>query len=206
MNPWVSMAISVVIAYLLGSLNFSIIISKLLLKKDIRNYGSGNAGSTNSLRVMGGKKTILVLLGDILKGFVAMIICMLICDDEMMGVAKVASGIACVLGHSFPVYFGFRGGKGVLTTAAVGAFVDWRVCLTALGIFFIVVMISKFVSLGSVITMCSLPLLFYLYGGKNVVPNIWFGSLIAVLVVFLPRGNIKRLIAGTENKLSFKKK
>ncbi|MBQ7119726.1 MAG: glycerol-3-phosphate 1-O-acyltransferase PlsY [Oscillospiraceae bacterium] len=206
MNPWVSMAISVVIAYLLGSLNFSIIISKLLLKKDIRNYGSGNAGSTNSLRVMGGKKTILVLLGDILKGFVAMIICMLICDDEMMGVAKVASGIACVLGHSFPVYFGFRGGKGVLTTAAVGAFVDWRVCLTALGIFFIVVMISKFVSLGSVITMCSLPLLFYLYGGKNVVPNIWFGSLIAVLVVFLHRGNIKRLIAGTENKLSFKKK
>lgn len=206
MNQWVLTAISVVIAYLLGSLNFSIIISKLLLKKDIRDFGSGNAGSTNSLRVMGGKKTILVLLGDILKGFVAIIICMLICDDETMGIAKVASGIACVLGHSFPVYFGFRGGKGVLTTAAVGAFIDWRVCLTALAIFFVVVAISKFVSLGSIITMCSLPLLFYLYGGENVVPNIWFGFVIAVLVVFLHRGNIKRLIAGTENKLSFKKK
>ena len=206
MNIYVLSAISVVVAYLLGSLNFSIIISKLLLKKDIRNYGSGNAGSTNSLRVMGGKKTILVLLGDILKGVVAMIICNLICDSSILGETRVASGIACVLGHSFPVYFGFRGGKGVLTTAAVGAFIDWRVCLTALGIFFIVVTIWKFVSLGSIIAICSLPLLFYLYGGEYVIPNICFGFVIAVLVVYLHRGNIKRLVAGTENKLSFKKK
>ncbi len=206
MNIYVLSAISVVVAYLLGSLNFSIIISKLLLKKDIRNYGSGNAGSTNSLRVMGGKKTILVLLGDILKGVVAMIICNLICDATLLGATRVAAGIACVLGHSFPVYFGFKGGKGVLTTAAVGAFIDWRVCLTALAVFFVVVLIWKFVSLGSIAAIGPLPIWFYLYGGENMIPNVCFGFIVAVLIVYLHRGNIKRLLAGTENKLSFKKK
>ena len=206
MNNYVLSAISVVAAYLLGSLNFSIIISKLLLKKDIRNYGSGNAGSTNSLRVMGGKKTILVLLGDILKGVVAMIICNLICDKTLLGETKVATGIACVLGHSFPVYFGFKGGKGVLTTAAVGAFIEWHVCITALAVFFVVVIIWKYVSLGSIAAIAPLPFWFYIYGGEYMIPNICFGFVIAVLIVYLHRGNIKRLLSGTENKLSFKKK
>ncbi len=197
--------ISAVAAYLLGSLNFAIIISKLTMKKDIRECGSGNAGSTNALRVMGGKKTIFVLLGDIVKGLLAMLVCVLICDEEILGVAKVITGLACVLGHSFPIYFGFKGGKGVLTTASVGACIDWRVCLTALCFFAVVVAISKFVSLGSIATMWTLPLLFYLYGGVNV-PNICFGFVIAILITYLHRSNIKRLVSGTENKLSFKKK
>ncbi len=197
--------ISAIVAYLLGSLNSAIIVSKLTMKKDIRECGSGNAGSTNALRVMGGKKTILVLLGDIVKGLLAMLVCVLICDEEVLGVAKVVSGVACVLGHSFPIYFGFKGGKGVLTTASVGACIDWRVCVTALCVFFIVVAISKFVSLGSIVTMWTLPLLFYIFSGVNV-PNICFGFVIAVLITYLHRSNIKRLIKGNENKLSFKKK
>lgn len=215
MSTVIKFIITAVAAYLLGSLNFSIIISKLTLKKDIRDYGSGNAGSTNSLRVMGMKKTVFVLIGDALKGVVAVLLAVPIMygeAPELIQTAKIVASVLSVLGHAFPVYFGFRGGKGVLTTAFSAMVIDWRVSLIAIAIFVIIVAITKFVSLGSIIAVCTAPIQFALfYGLKDGfavadIKYIVYGLILASVVTYLHRGNIKRLVTGTENKLSFKKK
>ena len=200
--------IAIVLAYLLGSLNFSIIISKLTLKKDIRDFGSGNAGTTNSLRVMGMKKTIFVLLGDILKGVVAIFVATRLVSDANLAILRSAASLACILGHTFPVFFKFRGGKGVLTTAAVVGSFNLPVCLIAVSVFVIIVAITRYVSLGSIIAIWTVPFLFALFEGvgfDNGLVYIIFGVIIAAFVTFLHRSNIKRLIAGNENKLKFKK-
>lgn len=200
--------IAVVLAYLLGSLNFSIIISKLTLKKDVRDYGSGNAGTTNSLRVMGMKKTVFVILGDILKGVAAVIIAKkLAWDAPSIALVNSLASVACILGHTFPVFFRFRGGKGVLTTAAVIGSFNLPVCLIAVSVFIIIVAIWRYVSLGSMIAIWTVPFLFMLFEGftSEGIVYIVLGVLIAAFVTFLHRANIKRLAAGNENKLKFKK-
>ncbi len=199
--------ISAIIAYLLGSLNFSIIISKLTLNKDVRDYGSGNAGTTNSLRVMGIKKTLIVILGDILKGVAAVLITNAIFANNSGALAKAIAGFACVLGHTFPVFFAFRGGKGVLTTAAVVGCCDIRICIIAVLVFLIIVAITRFVSLGSIIAIWTVPILFASFWGfsPDGIIYVCFGAIIAVFVTVLHRSNIKRLIEGNENKLKFKK-
>lgn len=195
--------IAVVCAYLLGSLNFSIIISKLTLKKDVRDFGSGNAGTTNSLRVMGLQKTLFVILGDILKGVLAVFLATVIVPEGKVEVVRAVSGAACVLGHTYPVFFGFRGGKGVLTTAAVIGCCNIWVCLIAVSVFVVIVAITRFVSLGSMIAVWTVPFLFLAFNGALV--YIVFSVLVASFVTYLHRSNIKRLIGGTENKLTFKK-
>ena len=131
-------AIIAVCAYLLGSLSFAIIVSKLTLGKDIRNYGSGNAGLTNAYRTMGAKKTLLVLLGDIAKGAAAVSIGMVLAGP----VGKLTAGIFVILGHMFPLYFGFKGGKGVLVGAVMLAFFDWRVFGIAFVLFLLILFLS----------------------------------------------------------------
>ncbi len=199
--------ISAIIAYLLGSLNFSIIISKLTLKKDVRDFGSGNAGTTNSLRVMGIKKTLIVILGDILKGVAAVLIATAIFAEDVNATVRSLAGFSCILGHTYPVFFGFRGGKGVLTTAAVVGSWDIRICLIAVSVFLIVVAITRFVSLGSIIAIWTVPFLFAAFYGfsPDGIIYICFGVLVASFVTVLHRSNIKRLLAGNENKLKFKK-
>ncbi len=200
----------VIVAYLLGSLNFSIIVSKLLLKKDIRDYGSGNAGTTNSYRVMGGTKASLVILGDMIKGFAAIALVTPIIGDQpsLADFVEVMAGMAAVLGHAFPVFFGFRGGKGVLTTAAVVLCIDWKVCVIAIALFVIIVAITRYVSLGSMIAVGSAFVWFYLFYGftPKGLMYIIFGLVLALLVVVLHIPNIKRLASGTENKFKFKRK
>ena len=199
-----------VISYLLGSLNFAIIISKMTYKKDIRDFGSGNAGSTNALRIMGVKKTIFVVLGDVLKTVIAVNISGHIARSvpgANVHLAAALASAACILGHTYPVFFGFRGGKGVLTTAAALACLDIRIFAIALPAFIIVVAIKGFVSLGSIIAVWTIPLvhiLFYGFNSERIEYLILFIST-AVFVTVLHRDNIKRLIAGTENKLKFKK-
>lgn len=200
--------IAIVVAYLLGSLSSATIVSKIAIKKDIRELGSGNAGTTNALRVMGWSKTVFVLLGDILKNVIAMLLVRPIMGEYDPSLALVFAGIACVLGHTFPIFFGFRGGKGVLSTATVAMFVDWRVSLIAILVFVIVVVITKYVSLGSVIAVCTAPIQFALYnGGINAesAKYVFFGAFLAILVTTLHHANIGRLIAGTESKIKFKK-
>jgi len=207
MSVAVRYIISILCAYLLGSLNFSIIISKLTLNKDVRDFGSGNAGTTNSLRVMGMKKTVMVILGDILKGIVAIFVATKIVSDSNIAVVRALASIACVLGHTYPIFFQFRGGKGVLTTAAVVGCYNLPVCLIAVSVFIVVVALTRYVSLGSIIAIWTVPVLFALFEGVGFDGMVYIilGVFLAVFITFLHRTNIKRLIAGNENKLKFKK-
>lgn len=193
----------IIVGYLLGSLNFSIIVSKLFLKQDIRNFGSGNAGSTNAFRVMGGKKTLLVMLGDMLKGVLGVLFAWIVFHGQIMGSFPVMiAGFSVVVGHAFPVYFKFRGGKGILTSAAVFMFFDWRSLVIILSIFLITVFLTRFVSLGSILAAAAFPItILFLYPGN------WLYFVIAVLwgggAIYLHRGNIKRLLAHNEKKFYF---
>ena len=188
------------LSYLLGSLSFAIIICRLTLGKDIRTYGSGNAGLTNAYRTMGAGKTVLVLVGDIAKAAVALAVAGMLAG--MLG--KLIAGIFVILGHVFPVYFGFRGGKGVLVGATMLAFLDWRIFVIALGLFFIAVILTKWVSLGSIVGAISFPIsmqVFYQDIRLTVI-----SACMAAAVIFMHRSNIKRILTGTENKFSFHSK
>lgn len=184
-------------AYLLGSLSFAIIICKLTLHKDIRAYGSGNAGLTNAYRTMGASKTLLVLVGDIAKAAVALAIGGAI--GGMMG--KLVAGIFVILGHVFPVYFGFRGGKGVLVGATMLFFLDWRIFAIALVLFVIAVGLTRWVSLGSILGAISFPITMQVFYQDIKLTVI--AALMAAAVVFMHRSNIKRILAGKENRFSF---
>ncbi len=187
-------------AYLLGSLSFAIIICKLTLGKDIRSYGSGNAGLTNAYRTMGAGKTLLVLFGDIAKAAAALAIGGVLAG--MMG--KLVAGIFVILGHVFPVYFGFRGGKGVLVGATMLVFLDWRIFLVALVLFVIAVALTRWVSLGSILGAISFPITMQVFYGDARLSVV--AALMAAAVVFMHRSNIKRILSGTENRFSFHSK
>lgn len=187
-------------AYLLGSLSFAIIICRITLHQDIRSYGSGNAGLTNAYRTMGAKRTLFVLLGDILKGAIAVTIGGFL--DGQMG--KLIAGIFAILGHVFPIYFGFRGGKGVLVGAVLLALFDWRIFIIVIAMFTVVVCITKWISLGSICAALMVP------GSMHYFYRDWRMTAIAIglaaAVIFLHRSNIRRILSGTENKFTFKVK
>ncbi len=201
-------------AYLLGSLNFGIILSKKLFHEDIRDSGSGNAGSTNMLRTYGKKAAALTLLLDMLKGGVAVMIGSLIMRGPIDGAA--ISALFVVIGHMFPCFFKFKGGKGVATTAMIMLVTRPFIFLIVLVAFLIIVLGTKYVSLGSIMGAMLFPVLLYRLDTKNVVDELtdvgdkgWLAIcfvLIMLLVVFMHRANIKRLWEGKESKLSFGKK
>jgi len=187
-------------AYLLGSLNFALIISKLKFRDDIRKYGSGNAGMTNMLRTYGKAAAAFTLLGDAAKAALAIAVGGLLCG--MIG-AYIA-GFFCILGHMYPLYYKFKGGKGVVTSAVMVLMLDWRVFLVLLAVFLLIVASTKYVSLGSIMCMLIYPLLLYRFTGPGI--NIIFAFAIAVLVIFKHRDNIQRLLERRENRISFGKK
>lgn len=193
-------AIIAVCAYLLGSLSFAIIVSKVTLGKDIRNYGSGNAGLTNAYRTMGAGKTLFVLLGDIAKGAAAVSIGAMLAGP----VGKLVAGIFVILGHMFPLYFGFRGGKGVLVGAVMLLLFDWRIFLIAFALFFLAVLLTRWISLGSILGAISFPIATLAFYDDPVLTAMAFGM--AVAVIFMHRSNIARILRGEENKFSFKSK
>ncbi|HEV8232627.1 MAG TPA: glycerol-3-phosphate 1-O-acyltransferase PlsY [Thermoanaerobaculia bacterium] len=190
----------VVVAYLLGSISFAVLIVRATTGKDIRAEGSGNAGATNVLRAHGRKLALLVALLDVAKGAGAVLLMRLVTADPVW---TAAAGVAAVLGHVFPVFYGFRGGKGVAT--AVGAFLVLAplALLCCLAVFVLVVALTRYVSLGSVIAMVLLPpvagLLFR--APRSIVMA---ASLTALVVVFKHLGNLKRLALGQERKLGAK--
>jgi acyl phosphate:glycerol-3-phosphate acyltransferase len=208
--PWVGLILSALAGYLLGSANSSIIVGKLLHGKDVREAGSGNAGATNTLRVFGKKAAILVLAGDILKGVLACLAGSLIGRymaghgiSELFGSMFVA-GFAAVLGHNWPLYFGFRGGKGVLTSAAVLMVFAPFPALCCLAFFAASVFIWKTVSLGSILAALSFPLFALLF--HEPAQLLIVGSLMAVLIVARHHGNIRRILSGKEPKITDRKK
>lgn len=201
---WVVTVFSVlallVVPYFLGSINFGIIISKLFHGEDIREYGSGNAGMTNMLRTYGKRDAAITLIGDALKAVVAVIL-----GRILFGISGgYVAGLTCILGHAFPCYYKFKGGKGVVVTAATIAVIDWRIFLVLFGIFILVVAFSKYISLGSVCGMLVFPLLVQVWD-RGLSINVLLSCLISALVIFLHRGNIKRIYNGTESKLSLSK-
>ena len=189
-----------VCAYLLGSLSFAIIVSKVTLGKDIRNYGSGNAGLTNAYRTMGAGKTLFVLIGDIAKGAAAISIGAYLAGP----IGKLVAGIFVILGHMFPVYFGFRGGKGVLVGAVMLLLFDWRIFLVAFVLFFAAVFATRWISLGSILGAVSFPITTFAFYRDPVLTAMAFGM--AVAVIFMHRSNIVRILHGEENKFSNKRK
>lgn len=215
----IKFALVVLVSYLLGSLNFSIIFSKGVVKKDIRESGSGNAGATNMLRTYGKKFALLTMLGDIIKVAIAIIIAFLIFGSpvkylfasptdptEMQQIMfyKQFAGFFCVIGHIFPVFFKFKGGKGVAACTGMVIMVDWRIALILFVIFVIIVAISKWISLGSITIAVLYPVLLYAFY-KNIIVTL-IALIFAVMVVVAHRQNIKRILNKTENKISFKKK
>lgn len=193
-----------IIAYSLGSLNGALIASKAMHRKDIRNYGSGNAGLTNSYRVFGAKTAAVVLAIDIMKGIIGAIIgglLMNIYDQQTVG--QVFAGFCAILGHCYPVFYGFKGGKGALAGFSMILVADYRVAFLVIFIFFAIIAFTKLVSLGSLASSLSAPIFMLAFG---------YGSLVAIvtllgvlLIVFAHRENIGRLITRTESKINFGK-
>ncbi len=195
-----------ILPYLLGSCNFAIIISKFFYREDIRSFGSGNAGMTNMLRTYGKGAAAATLIADALKAVVSVFIGRLIFGV----VGAYAAGLACMIGHIFPVYYQFKGGKGVVTAITAILMTDWKVGLILLLIFVILVAFTKFISLGSVMASLMYPLILDRINKAQRIPAppivMIFALCMAVLIVWMHKENIKRLLAGTENKLSFSKK
>ena len=199
-----------VLAYLLGSISFSVIISKKMAGFDVREKGSGNAGSTNVLRTVGKKAAIITLICDCLKGVLAILIAFIagkIAKNTDGALLVQLAGLAVVLGHTFPIFFKFKGGKGVATSLGVLLIINWQIGLICLVFALVLMALTRFVSLGSVAAAILFPVLTifihtnYIVDGNYIV----FGILLAIFVIFNHRSNVKRLLEGKENKLSFKK-
>ena len=205
-----------VIAYLIGSINFSVLISKKMAGFDVREKGSGNAGTTNMLRSVGKKAAAITLICDILKGVISIVIAIIVgniaknLDRELL--LQIA-GIAVVLGHTFPVFFGFKGGKGVATSLGVLLISNWQIGLICLVFAVVLMALTRMVSLGSCAAAVLFPVLTLfinqhytvLTDGKSGRVYFVYSVILAIIVLYNHRSNIKRILSGTENKLSFKK-
>ena len=213
-----------VISYLLGSLNFAIIVTRAMTGKDIRKFGSGNAGMTNVLRTVGKPAAVLTAIGDLGKGILSALAGEWIFSMAVEGVvpysilyAFLNGGmyvgiIFALLGHLFPLYYGFKGGKGILVCGGAILIMDWRVFLSILGLFVILFIITKIVSVGSIAASAGYPVFTCIYQcldkdftSTEIVVNTLLAVGVATVVIVMHRENIKRLINGTENRFGKKK-
>jgi glycerol-3-phosphate acyltransferase PlsY len=202
-----------IIAYLIGSVNFSILISKKMAGFDVREKGSGNAGTTNMLRSVGKKAAAITLICDILKGVVSIVIAIIVgnivknLDREFL--LQIA-GIAVVIGHTFPIFFGFKGGKGVATSLGVLLMSNWQIGLICLVFALVLMVLTRMVSLGSCGAAVLFPVILHyiqnqhytvLTEGKSGRVYFVYSVILAIIVLYNHRSNIKRILNGTENKL-----
>ena len=202
------------IAYLIGSVNFSVILSKKMAGFDVRERGSKNAGTTNMLRTVGKKAALITLICDILKGVISVLIAVAlgaIIEDTNKALLVQIAGICVIVGHTFPIFFKFKGGKGVATSLGVLLTTNYQIGLICLVFAIVIMAVTRMVSVGSVLAAILFPVLTifihsnYIAGGSNF-SYIVYGVIIGAFVCFNHRTNIKRILSGTENKLSFKKK
>ena len=201
-----------IIAYLIGSINFSVIISKKMAGFDVREKGSGNAVTTNMLRSVGKKGAAITLICDILKGVVAILIAMFIgwaFKVENQSLLVQIAGIAVVIGHTFPIFFGFKGGKGVATSLGILIMTNWQIGLICLVFGIVLIALTRMVSLGSCTAAVLFPVLTLFISENYIVSQgsgyFVYSVILAIIVLFNHRSNIKRILSGTENKISFKK-
>lgn len=216
---YLAIAFTVVFSYLFGSLNSAILVCKIWKHKDIRDYGSNNAGLTNVLRVFGKGPALATLIFDLIKGVVAVVICRLVVtnamdvtffgDDKFIG---YLSGFIVMLGHIFPVFYGFHGGKGVLLAATTLLTIDPLTCALSVGVFILLVVFTKYVSVGSIAAAISYPIftfivqMFIIKYPEGAIPDTIVAAMIGAVIVYMHKPNIQRLMNGTENKFGSKKK
>lgn len=203
-----------VIAYLIGSINFSIILSKKMAGFDIREKGSGNAGTTNMLRAVGKKAAVITLICDILKGVVSILIAVLagkIVKNLDNALLVQLAGIFVIIGHTFPVFFKFKGGKGIATSLGVLLMTNWQIGLICLVFALVLIALTRMVSVGSIAAGILFPVLVAFINQNYIVPTsnsnwsyLVFSIIIALLVIFNHRANVQRILNGTENRISFK--
>lgn len=185
-----------VISYFIGNISFAYILGKIFTKKDVRDYGSGNAGTTNAIRAFGKKIGILVFLGDVLKGVVAVLL-----GRYLLGQTGAYLAGACVIiGHNWPVLLNFRGGKGVATTIGVMVFVSIKLTLICVVVGVIIIILTRTVSMGSILGMASAPLVAILFIRPFTRDLFLFTVFVAGMSIYRHKDNIKRLIKGNENK------
>lgn len=190
--------ISILLSYLIGSIPSGFLLAKYVMKTDVRKYGSGNIGATNVARVMGLKSGILVAVLDILKGFFGVLIGQLIIGDAA-SVYILLVAMAAIAGHDWSIFMGFSGGKGVATTFGVILKLYPLAFLAYALIWLVLVMTTRYVSLGSIIGSISLPFVIYFSGFPT--PHVIFGLLLSLFVMYTHRANIKRLLNGEENRM-----
>ena len=198
-----------VIAYFFGCFNGAVIVSKYILRNDVRTHGSGNAGLTNFYRTFGGPLTLVVILTDVLKAVIAILLgqwlfSLVIPPLDWQAIwpvlGKYWAGTFCLLGHMFPIMFGFKGGKGILSGGTVAIMMDWRIALVVWGGFIVLAAITKWVSLGSIWAGASFPFAsWFVYQNVTILV---MAILIGGLVVWKHRGNLVRILKGTESKFS----
>lgn len=191
-----------VIAYFCGCFNGAVIVSKYILRDDVRSHGSGNAGLTNFYRTFGGPLTAVVILTDVLKAVVAVLVASALLGGTDF--AKYWAGLFCLLGHMFPCMFHFRGGKGILSGGAIAIMIDWRVALVVWGGFLILAIATKYVSLGSCWAGASFPFATWFVFWDPIL--LVLAAVMGGLILWKHRENIKRLLAGNESKFSLHKK
>ena len=203
-----------VIAYLIGSINFSIILSKRMAGFDIREKGSGNAGTTNMLRAVGKKAAVITLICDILKGVVSILIAVFagkIVKNLDNALLVQLAGIFVIIGHTFPIFFKFKGGKGIATSLGVLLMTNWQIGLICLVFALVLIALTRMVSVGSIAAGILFPVLVAFIDQNYIVPTsnsnwsyLVFSIIIALLVIFNHRANVQRILNGTENTISFK--
>ena len=195
------MALTLLVSYLLGCFNGSVMTSHFIIRDDVRQHGSGNAGLTNFYRTYGARYALCVIICDMGKTVLACLIggylMHWVVGDWTLGL--LIAGIGCELGHMFPVFFGLRGGKGILSGGVLVLLLDWRVALIAWGLFVSLWLLTRYVSLGSVAATASMPVSVFFLLGHNWLYTV-LSAAIAALVIWCHRGNIQRLLSGTEKK------
>ena len=206
-------AVTALVAYFCGCFNGAVIVSKYILRDDVRSHGSGNAGLTNFYRTFGGPLTFVVILCDVLKAVAAILFSRYLFFAGYTIYLSAASttqfwhsfseywaGMFCLLGHMFPCMFHFKGGKGILSGGAIAIMIDWRIALVVWGGFLLLAVLTRYVSLGSCWAGASFPFAtWFVY--HDVFLTV-FGACLGCLILYMHRGNIQRLLSGTENKFS----
>ncbi len=189
--------VSILFAYLLGSISSSFIAGKVASGVDIRNYGSGNAGATNTLRILGLRLALVVLAADIVKGMLAVAFAHLVVNNSPITMAL--SGLAAIIGHNWPLYFGFRGGKGVATTIGVLATLSFPPALYAGLVAIALLIVTRYVSLAALVFVTLTPI--FQIALHAPAPFIWVSVVVLIMTYWRHRGNIRRLVQGSEHRI-----
>lgn len=203
----VACAGTAVLSYFLGCFNGAVVVSRYILRDDVRGHGSGNGGLTNFYRTYGGPLSLVVILSDALKAVIAELFAIWlfgILSPMLIPFGKYWAGLFCLLGHMYPCTFQFRGGKGILSGGTMAILIDWRVALVVWGGFLILAVLTRYISLGSCSTGVTFPIVtWFVYRDPLL---LLISIVIGGLIIWKHRGNIQRLLAGTESKFTFHKK